>query len=178
MCRSADPSLIESMPHGPTMCNRATGCRRGHARPVATVKSLPALKQIRDQAEALSRYTKQRQYGLEIENDAAEIRLMAERRLGDLLKAMERAQQTQGRPKKKAYHDDTLIAPPTLEDLGITRLQSSRWQQEATVPEAAFQTYVAETRAKGEALTSADVLREARPFLPPVSAAPAGGWSC
>ena len=38
------------------------------------------------------------------------------------------------------------------------------------LPEDAFQTYVADTRAKGEELTSAAVLRLAKPYLLPSKA--------
>jgi hypothetical protein len=44
----------------------------------------PHLQEIRDKAEALGRYTEQRQYSLEIQNTAAENRLEAERRMGEL----------------------------------------------------------------------------------------------
>lgn len=126
---------------------------------LATAKTLPTLKGIRDKAEAISRYAKQQQYGLEIANDAVEIRLVAERRLGELLREM----QLQGGDRKSNRHNGGL----KLADLGIDEHQSRRWQQEAALPEDAFQTYIADTRAKGEELTSAAVRRQARPYLPP-----------
>jgi hypothetical protein len=139
----------------------------GARQALAAVKSLPELKQIRDMAEALGRYTKQRQYGLEIENDAAEIRLIAERRLGDLLKKM----QLRGGDRKSNRHRDGLKskgddAPLILADLGISRDQSKRWQREAALPEDAFQAYVTETKATGKELTSAAVLKQAKAYLP------------
>ena len=47
--------------------------------------------------------------------------------------------------------DDT----PTLSDLGITKMQSSRWQLESTVPEKQFERYVAETKAANESVAEA-----------------------
>ncbi len=38
-----------------------------------------------------------------------------------------------GRPPENRSHDVTDL-PPTLPDLGITKMQSHRWQQEAKVP--------------------------------------------
>jgi hypothetical protein len=35
-----------------------------------------------------------------------------------------------------------------LNDLGITRMQSSRWQMEAAIPEQLFVRHVAHVRAK------------------------------
>lgn len=134
---------------------------------LATAKTLPALKGIRDKAEAISRYAKQQKYGLEIANDAVEIRLVAERRLGELLKEREKAKGAREPGTRRGStpsHDVT--ASPALKDLGITPMQSSRWQQEAALPEDAFQTYITDTRAKGEELTSAAVRRQARPYLP------------
>ncbi len=62
---------------------------------------------------------------------AAEIKLRAERRAGGMLKEMER--RPRGATKKERSHDVTL--PPTLKDIGISKMQSSRWQQEAAVPD-------------------------------------------
>jgi hypothetical protein len=138
--------LVHSAPHA----------REGHG---LGIHSSPT------RAEALARYTKQRQYGLEIENDAAEIRLIAERRLGDMLKEI--AKDHGGRPKKNQLHNVTSFSETTtLDDLGISKIQSHRWQREAALPEDAFQTYITETRAKGEELTSAAVLHQARAYLP------------
>jgi hypothetical protein len=53
-----------------------------------------------------------------------EIRLCAERKAGELLRHMDRAEK--GRPEKTSERT-------TLSDLGITRDQSSRWQQLAAV---------------------------------------------
>jgi hypothetical protein len=116
---------------------------------LATAKSLPELKTLRDKVEAISHYARQQQYGLEIANDAVEIRLMAERRLGELLKDMDKQHGARGR--RAELHD---VTPPVLEDLGISKIQSHRWQQEAALPEDAFQTYVANARARGDELTS------------------------
>lgn len=51
----------------------------------------------------------------------------AERRLGEMLREMER--HDVGRPEKTSH--DVTITPPTLSGLGISRMQSSRWQQVA-----------------------------------------------
>jgi len=118
-------------------------------------------------AEALGRYAKQQQYSLEIQNTAAEIRLEAERKAVQLLKEMNR--QSSGRPARKngSVAEPLPTAAPTLADLGISKKQSSRWQLEAAIPEADFQTYVAEVKANGKELTSAAVLRQALVYQPP-----------
>jgi hypothetical protein len=53
---------------------------------------------------------------------------------------------------KVPSHD--VIAPPKLEELGITAMQSHRWQLESEIPEAKFEQFIAETKAATEELTS------------------------
>jgi len=59
---------------------------------------------------------------------AAELKLLAERRLGELLERTAR----QGRPAKR-LHGETISNGKLPE--GITKIQSHRWQQVASVPE-------------------------------------------
>jgi hypothetical protein len=72
-----------------------------------------------------------------IERRACEIRLRAERKAGLLLRAIEKAKA--GRPKKNQSRNTTnSLDVKTLKQLGISRDQSSRWQQLADVPEDQF----------------------------------------
>jgi hypothetical protein len=68
---------------------------------------------------------------LEMQNNAAEIKLRAERRCGELLGDMaERGERaTDGKPSH-----DVMVSPPTLADLHIEPMQSSRWQKIAAIP--------------------------------------------
>jgi len=50
-----------------------------------------------------------------------------------------------GPDKQDRYQDDTDL-PPSLADLGITKLMSSRWQAEASVPEQHYHAYLADCR--------------------------------
>ena len=132
-------------------------------RALAEAKTLPDVKELRDRAAALLHYAKQQQVAVEILNDAAEMKLRTERKAGKLLREMEEAGQRQsGRGDHKAESHRVI---PQLKDLGVTPKQSSRWQREAALPDDAFESYVAETRAKGEELTTAAVLRQATPFV-------------
>ena len=114
------------------------------------------VKDIRDKAEALRLYAKQAGEGLENQNMMAEIKLRAERRCGELLGDMDRAEV--GRPEK-TYHRDTIVSPPTLSDMGISKMQSSRWQAIASVPEPVFEQHLATVKAAAQELTSAGVFR-------------------
>src|SRR5262249_44656754 len=90
-------------------------------------------------AEAVRHYRAQRDFGVEAQNDAAEIKLRAERRLGGLLKDNVRHQG--GRPAKGS-HDVTVLPE------GVRKMDSHRWQRIASVPEGEFEEHVAERRGK------------------------------
>ena len=108
-----------------------------HARAaLAKAVNLDEAKEIRDKAEALRIYAKQAGEAAEMERQCAEIRLRAERRIGELLAGTVRA----GNPQLS--HDATI----GLRKLGITRSQSSRWQTAATLPAADFERYVSTAR--------------------------------
>ena len=68
-------------------------------------------------------------------------KVRAERRAGELLKAKEKHR---GFPDIVQSHDVT--PPPKLEEIGISRKQSSRWQAIADIPEPVFEEHIA--RAK------------------------------
>jgi hypothetical protein len=67
---------------------------------------------------------------------ATEIKVRAERRTGELLAGMEKHTGTPGpgRSKKTPSSSDDRLLPPTLKTLGISRDQSSQWQQLAKIP--------------------------------------------
>ena len=120
---------------------------------LAAAQSVDEVKGIRDKAEAMRAYA--RQAGdTELQWWAAEIKLRAERRGGELLTAMsdggERAAPEDGRPKKAGHR-------VTLEDLGITRKQSERWQKEAGIPEEEFEEWL--DGHKGDSVPTSSGLR-------------------
>lgn len=112
--------------------------------------------QIRDKAEALRVYVKAAAAGLEAANAAAEIKLRAERKAGEMLAAMEK--KPAGRPAENRSHDVTDL-PPSLDDLGIDKMQSSRWQREAKVPEEEFEAYIESCCYEGKEVTQAGLLK-------------------
>lgn len=125
---------------------------------LAAAVSIDEVKSVRDKAEALRLYAKQAGETLEVQNNVAEIKIRAERRAGELLANMDR--HPPGPSKQDQSQRGT--EPPTLSELGIDRKQSSRWQQVAALPEKRFEKHIAETKASGDELTSASVLRESR----------------
>jgi site-specific DNA-methyltransferase (adenine-specific) len=133
---------------------------------LAEVRDVDEVKVIRDVAEAARIYARQARLGLEAQNDAAEIRLRAERKLGEILAALPK--QDGGDAARARSHDATEV-PPRLGDLGISKTQSSRWQAIAAVPEHVFDRHVADVREQGRRdgtteLTSAGAILLARQY--------------
>lgn len=116
------------------------------------------VKEIRDKAEALRMYAKEQRMGLEAQNYCAEIKIRAERRAGELLKKIPK--ESGKRTDLTSSHDDT-----RLQDLGISRPQSSRWQQMAALPKKEFEQHVEETKAASQELTTASTLRKAKQYI-------------
>ena len=104
-----------------------------------------AARVLRNRAQALAAYFKAQGLGLEMQNDAAELKLSAERKAGTLLVEMDKNLGGQAEHESYPSHDAT-GRPPPLAELGITRDQSSRWQLEASVPEERYERFLAETR--------------------------------
>lgn len=75
-----------------------------------------------------------------IKNAAAEIKVRAERRAGEMLKeGAERGdRKAVGRPKNSDEGFVTIF-PPTLSEIGVTNKQSSRWQSIALIPKEKFE---------------------------------------
>lgn len=126
---------------------------------IALATNLDEIKEIRNKAEALRLYAKQAGESLEMQNMCAEIKLRAERRAGALLLEQKR---NQGETDKAIMSQPVTLSRPKLVDLGISRMQSSRWQQEAAVPETIFEEHVSNVKAQGKELTSTSLIRLSR----------------
>jgi|SRR5580765_2025667 len=107
--------------------------------------SVDEVKQIRDKALALAKYAEQAK-NTEAERKATEIRLRAERKAGELLSGMKQtgSRVSDNGSNRGVAQDDT----PTLSDLGISRDQSSKWQQLAAVPDHQFESALRDPAAK------------------------------
>lgn len=108
---------------------------------IADARKIDEVKDIIDKATAFEVYSKQAK-NFDNERWAAEIRVRAERKAGELLKAMPKTQGARGlgsnQYKKKVGSNDP-TPPKTLEQLGISKDQSSRFQQLADVPNDEFE---------------------------------------
>ncbi len=101
----------------------------------------------------------------EAANDAAALRIEAQAKAGELLRAMADS----GRRDRGLGGDRRSQSQPAtvhLATLGVTKSESSRWQQVATVPADARFSYVEETKAAGGEVTTAGLLRHAAAPVP------------
>ena len=104
-----------------------------------------ALRQLRQLARA-SRDSHQKQ------NYWAERKLRAEREAGEILRDL--LPHKGGRPAKNG---NRLI--PLLRELGITKMESSRWQRLASIPEPEFEKFLADAKRDGGEITRENALR-------------------
>ena len=115
-------------------------------RAVAEAKAVDDIVEIVGQANAVHAYARQAK-NRQMEIDAAEIRIRAERRLGELMAAQKASVGVnsgaagQGRPKiggvpnTPPKHD----APPTLTEAGIDKNLAKRARTYAAVPQGQFE---------------------------------------
>jgi hypothetical protein len=125
------------------------------------------VKDIRDKAEAMAAYARQAK-DQELILWATEIKVRAERRAGEMLAHMEKSTGSKfnGRNEDgsvRRSHDDTA---KTLADVGVTKVQSSRWQQLASMTPEHFEATVATAKDTAGQVTTAFMLREAAKHKP------------
>jgi hypothetical protein len=105
---------------------------------LAEARTVDEVKDIRDKAEAMRAYARMAN-DVQLELDAAELRLRAERRLGVMLAAEKASGRLpSGRPKK--YSDSEYLS---LHDLGVDPKLSSRSQNISTIPKPMFEAAIA-----------------------------------
>lgn len=124
---------------------------------LAEARTLDDVKRIMDIAEAARTYARAAKLGLEAANHAAEIKLRAERKAGEMLAQLER-----GTPKPyNSLLNGASEYRTVLNENEINDMTAHRWQTEATVPDEVFEQHIAEVKAEQRELTSAGLLRVA-----------------
>lgn len=131
-------------------------------RAIAEAKSIDEVKDIRDKAEAVRVYAKQSGLSQDIVNDAAEIKIRAEYRAGQLLKEMEKNKGAVAGGKKDGPRGHIVLprdTSPTLSALGVSKNESSRWQMLATIPEEEFEAKLHDERVAVRELTTNGMMK-------------------
>ena len=117
---------------------------------ISEVDDLDDAIDIASRAKAFQVYAQSAGESLEMLNDIAELKLRAERQAGKFLLDME---------KKTNQHGANNAALPSLEQLNITKMQSSRWQSVARVGEEEFAQYCKRQRESGQEITQSGLIR-------------------
>lgn len=107
------------------------------------------VKDFRDKAEAIKAYARQAK-NMEIERQAAEIRMRAERRWGQLYEP-----DKGGRPSGNRSSQSTGL---TLNDMGVSKDQSALWQKAGKVSDEDVAEYVEQVNDTGRIMSSADLV--------------------
>ncbi len=118
-------------------------------RALADAKTTDEVKGLHDKAEAMRAYARQaKNRGLEV--DAAEIRMRAERRLGEMIKAQKDTVGLAQGKRTDLVPDRNQVDRPTLADAGIDKKLSSRAQKMANVPDVEFECLLGDWRDRVE----------------------------
>lgn len=121
---------------------------------LAQTSTMDGVKGYRDRAEALRVFFQNSKKGIEIQNFYAEVRIRAERRGGEILHDMRKNNELEGQggDRKSKSNGGTL---KTLDDLGISKNESSRYQKIAEIPEETFEEKIKNTKDQNLELTTA-----------------------
>ena len=128
-------------------------------RALSECRTVMEAKEISDAAEAVRIYLERTNASVATVNRATEIRLLAERQMGEFVAEMPKNAGANGSvvsgSRRKPVKDET----PTLAEVGITKKQSHVAQKLAAIPKEEFQERIAVTKASGKRLSTAAVLR-------------------
>jgi N6-adenosine-specific RNA methylase IME4 len=114
---------------------------------LAEARSVDEVKDIHDKAAAMTAYARMAN-DTQLEADATEVRLRAERRLGIMLAAEKQAGRIKpGQPQKNGKENEP-FSRVRLADVGIDKQLSARSQKVAAIAEPAFETAVASVRQR------------------------------
>ena len=132
---------------------------------IAKCHVVDEVKEIHDKARAVEIYAKQAR-NLDAERKACDIRLRAERRTGELLKELHRAEPAERNPAGKnqsSVSSNDATKPKseyaeTLERTGITKQTASRYQGLADVPKETFEKHLSDPK---ERASTSKIIRDA-----------------
>ncbi len=110
-------------------------------------KSVDELIDVRDQAAAVVTFAKAARMSVENVNAAMEIKLRTERKAGDLLRAMEK-----NGGAREGKRGNAML--PRLDEFGISKMESHRWQTMAAVGDDAFDEFIEQHNESKKELTS------------------------
>ena len=121
------------------------------ARSLATASTFSEVFDVRNRAEVLRKLAETVRASLDLQNQAAELRLRAERQMGEQLAQLK----LRGGDRRSKASSSLL----KLSDLGISRFQSGQWQRIARIPESEFEKYLSEMKDAQKEISASGLLR-------------------
>lgn len=131
---------------------------------LAECRSVDEIKDIRDKSEAMRLYAKQAQ-DTELEQWAAEIKLRAQRAIGEISAALEKQKNQAALPSGGKSKSEALA------DAGISTSTANRYEKLAAIPEPLIEGVIAKSREAGKPVSAKVVMAQLAPK--PAAAAPA-----
>lgn len=126
---------------------------------LAEAKTFTEIKAIRDLSEQALLYAQANKLGLDAMNEAIEVRLRAERKMGEvLILAKETGEIKQGGNGSNQHEQRFPKETIALSDVGISKKQSHVTQRLASLPEEVFKQRIEAAKVAQERLTTAKVL--------------------
>lgn len=122
---------------------------------LSEVRTVRDALDLSDRAAAVAYYLKRSGAELGVQNKAAAVRLLSEYKAGRMLKEIPKNKGDLLRGNTVLPRDET----PTLFDLGLTKMQSSRLQTLAELDEGEVQEYISETAEKAKEVTTAGAVK-------------------
>ena len=125
---------------------------------IESASDILSLKNTHDKLSAMNVYFKAAKASFDITQRCSELKIRCERRAGELLGNMDLNEG--GRPSKTGdiVSPVSLVSPPKLADLDISKKQSSRWQQISKIPPIIFEERLEEIKKREQELTSTEFL--------------------
>lgn len=128
-------------------------------RTLAEARTLDDFSSIREKAEAVRYACKVAGCAVELVNEAAEIKLRAERAAGRMLAEMPKQKPGVYKQIKRDQLDPVC---PTIAELGVTKGSASRWRTIANLDEVVFERYIADAKESCREMTTAGVVKLAK----------------
>lgn len=113
---------------------------------LAKSKSVDEVRDVADKAKAIGLYLRTKNASIDAQNDAIEIRIRAERRIGELLEGIKQVRGPRDRRGEGKM--------AKLKSLGIKTTEAIRCSSLALIPEERLDYYLSETRKAGQLLTA------------------------
>jgi hypothetical protein len=127
-------------------------------RRVAVITTIAEVKELRDQVDALRHYLQQSKRGLAAQNACARVKILAERRAGELLRDVERERgKGGGRGQRQTSFGSRTKFQQALKDAGVSSSVAHDWQLLAAFPLTELEAYFARQNATGREIVSRDI---------------------